>query len=76
MDITTKYNIIAQIINSTDEHFLASAESLVKSDKGDFWNVLSEEDKTAINDGLAQLDRGEFVLHNAVQNSIKKKLDF
>ncbi|VAW27121.1 hypothetical protein MNBD_BACTEROID06-1320 [hydrothermal vent metagenome] len=76
MDITTKYNIVAKIINSTDESLLASVKSLVNTDKSDFWNELSEDDKTAINEGLEQLDKGESVPHSSVQNSIKQRLSF
>jgi len=75
MDITTKYNIIAKIINSTNETLLASVETLVNADKKDFWNELSDIDRVAINKGLEQLDKGEFVSHSDVQNSIKKRLN-
>jgi len=76
MDITTKYNIVAKIINSTDETLLASIETLVNTEKKDFWDELSDIDQTAINKGLEQLDKGEFVSHSDVQNSIKKRLNF
>ncbi len=76
MDITTKYNIVAKIINSTDETFLSSIKSLVNTDSNDFWIDLSEADKNAINIGLDQLNEGKFHTHESVQKTIKSKFSF
>ncbi len=76
MDITTKYNIVSKIINSTDETFLSSIKSLVNTSSNDFWNELSEADINAINIGLNQLNEGKFHTHESVQKSIKSKFNF
>ncbi len=76
MDITTKYKMVAEIINSNDENLLSSIKFLLKIEKKDFWNELSNNDKAAINKGLEQLDKGESVSHKEVQKNIKSQFYF
>lgn len=77
MDIAVKYKIISAIINSDDDTILNQVKSLLNiGEETDFWVDMSAEDKAAINEGLNQLDKGQYVSHSSVQESIKKRFNF
>ncbi len=77
MDIAVKYKMISKIINSKDERILDSIKSLLKiEDETDFWDELNAEDQQAINEGLAQLDAGQYVSRQSVREDIKNKFNF
>lgn len=57
---------------STIKEFLA----LKKEKEKDFWDELSPEDQAAINDGLDQLDNGQYVSHESVREEVKKRFKF
>lgn len=77
MDIAIKYKIISKIINSNDESVLSSIKSLLKiDDEVDFWDELGEDDKAAINEGLGQLESGQYVSHESVREEIKNCFNF
>ncbi|WP_373493957.1 hypothetical protein [Aquiflexum sp.] len=62
MDIAVKYRIISEIINSNDERVLNAVKSLLNiEDEGDFWDELNTEDRAAINEGLEQLDKAQYL---------------
>ena len=72
MDISIKYKMISKIINSDDENVLNAVKSLLKiDDDTDFWDGLSVEDQSAIDEGLYQLDNGRHVSHKLVQEEIR-----
>lgn len=77
MDIAAKYRIISEIINSNDERVLNAVRSLLNlGDEVDFWEELSVEDRTAIDEGLEQLDKGRHVSHESVRGEIKNRFNF
>ncbi|MEQ9289167.1 MAG: hypothetical protein RIG77_19735 [Cyclobacteriaceae bacterium] len=77
MDIATKYKMISKIIDSKDEDVLNSVKSLLGvDDELDFWEELKENDRMAIDDGLSQLDKGQYVSHDSVRTEIKKRFNF
>lgn len=76
MDIAVKYRIISEIINTKDEELLNRIKSLLKIDDEDFWNDLSPEDQAAINEGIEQLDKGQYVSHQSLQEEIKNRFNF
>ncbi len=77
MDIATKYKIISEIINSSDDHVLNEVKSLLKiKDELDFWDRLNTADQAAINEGIEQLDKGQHESHQAVQKQIKDRFQF
>ena len=77
MDNSVKYRIISKIINSNDEQVLNAVKSLLKiDDDGDFWEELSVEDQVAIDEGLEQLDKGQYVSQESVREEIKKRFNF
>jgi len=77
MDTAVKYQMISKIINSDDENVLNSVKSILKiDDEADFWDELSVENRAAINEGLDQLNNGQAVSHESVQEEIKKRFNF
>ena len=77
MDIAVKYRIISEIINCNDEGVLNAVKSLLNiEDEVDFWEELSAEDRAAIDEGLEQLDKGQYVSHESVRDEIKKRFNF
>lgn len=77
MDISVKYRIISEIINSNDEQILNAVKSLLKiEDEVDFWEGLTAEDQAAIDEGLEQLDKGKYESRESVRKEIESKFDF
>ena len=77
MDNAIKYRIISEVINSNDEHLLNTIKSILNiEDEVDFWEELSPEDQAAIDDGLEQLDKGQYVSHESVREEIKNRFKF
>ena len=77
MDTSVKYKMISKIISSNDEIVLNSVKSILKiDDEVDFWDELSLEEQSAINEGLEQLDNGQHVSHKTVQAEVAKRFNF
>lgn len=56
-----KSELIKKIISISDEDLLIRISSILKDEKGDFWNDLTENQKKEIEIGLTQAERGETV---------------
>lgn len=67
-----KINLINWISSLQEEDILAQVEKIQK-DKADWWDAVSSEDKILINEGLKQLDRGEYLTRDQVRSKIRKK---
>ncbi|MDO9554451.1 hypothetical protein [Rhodonellum sp.] len=77
MDASIKYRIISEIINSNDERILNAIKSLLNiEEEVDFWEELSAEDRAAIDEGLEQLDKGQYVSYESVRKEIKNRFNF
>lgn len=72
---TRKINLINWISSIQEEDVLAQMER-IQREKKDWWDTISHEDKSAINDGLEQLDKGEYISRSQVRNRIKEKYNF
>jgi hypothetical protein len=70
-----KINLINWISSITEEDILKKVEK-IQREKADWWDTISEEDKIAINEGLEQLDNGEFLTQSEVRAKIKRKFNF
>jgi hypothetical protein len=51
-----KINLINWISSIQEENILTRMENIQKENE-DWWDIISEEDKKAINEGLNQLDK-------------------
>lgn len=72
---TRKINIINWISSIQEEDILAEMER-IQMRKTDWWDTVNNEDKKAINEGLKQLDEGEFLTRSQVRDKIGKKYNF
>ena len=67
-----KVNLINWISSIQESNLIEKLEALQK-EGADWWNKVSKEDKQAIDEGLEQLDRGEFLTRSEVRAKVKEK---
>jgi hypothetical protein len=72
---TRKINLINWLSSVQEEDVLSKVEKIQK-EKTDWWDDVSENDKKAINKGLEQLDKGEYLTRAEVRSKIKEKFNF
>ena len=70
-----KINLINWISTIQEGNILEQVEKIQK-EKTDWWDATSDKDKKAINEGLGQLDRGEYLTHSQVRSKIKERFKF
>ena len=74
MDIqATKIELAQRLLSETSEVVLQKIKDILISEKTDWWDEISEEEKLAIDDGLSELDQGERIPHDQVMNEIHAK---
>ena len=77
MDIQSeKLNFIQWFSGITDLTTIQEFIAMRKEKEVDFWNELSSEDRLAIDEGLEQLDKGEYVSHESVREEIQSRFNF
>ena len=64
------------LLDTQKEEVLARIKAVFEQEEVDFWDELSAEDQAAINEGLRQLDKGEHVSHQSINEAIKNRLIF
>ena len=69
-----KLNLINWISSIQEEGILSEVEK-VQKEKADWWDKVSHKDKKAIEEGLDQLDRGEYITHDKVRSKIKDRFN-
>ncbi|SNB29617.1 conserved hypothetical protein [Flavobacterium psychrophilum] len=55
-----KLEIIKMLVETNDSSIIESIKKIFKSEKKDSWEELSEEQKTEIEEGERQIEKGEF----------------
>lgn len=70
---TRKVSIISWITHLNDEEILSKIESLQQSEP-DWWDLISNEEKSEIEQGLVEIERGELKAHDEVMEKYKKWL--
>ena len=68
-----KLSIINWVSHLQDESMLSRIEQL-QSQKQDWWDTISDEERAEIEQGLAEADRGEVISHIEVMEKYKKWL--
>jgi hypothetical protein len=58
---TLKSELIRKIISTSDENLLEQISLILKNEKPDFWNELTDRQKKEIEVGLGQAVRGETI---------------
>lgn len=73
MDVKAiKLELVQNILDTQEERILEQIKLIFDSSKQDWWDALSDEERTTINAGIAQLDRGEAISHEEVMKRVKK----
>jgi hypothetical protein len=70
---TRKLNIINWVSHLEDEAVLSRIEEL-QAKKQDWWDMISEDEKTEIKEGISQVDKGETKSTNEVLSKYNKWL--
>lgn len=68
-----KKNLIHWVENMNDPNLLAALQEFKKSTEDGWWNLISDAEHKAIQEGIAQLERGEGIAHEVVMEEIKAK---
>ena len=64
MDIQfEKSELIKKLEETNDISIIVAIKNIFKSEKKDFWDELTQEQKDEIEEGEKQIERGEFVLY-------------
>jgi len=72
---TRKINLI-NWISSLQEADLIDKVEAIQKENADWWDTISNEDKQAIEEGLEQLDKDEFLTRSQVRAKVKEKYNF
>lgn len=73
MDIQAeKLNLIKWLTSVDEPSVIKQLIALKKKQQVDWWDEISDEEKTAIEEGLAQADRGDVLSHEEVMTRYQK----
>jgi predicted transcriptional regulator len=67
-----KLELIQWLAQLTDENIIAKIRNL-RNEKTDWWDEISEEERSSIQGGLEELERGEGVTHEAIIKKVRDK---
>jgi hypothetical protein len=70
MDNQLKKEVLQLVDNCTDDTLLLEAKQLLNIEN-DWWNELSEEDKSLINESEAEYQKGNFTSHNTLMQDFE-----
>lgn len=70
-----KKNLLNWLNSLNDESIIVRLEQ-VKQENIDWWDLIGAKEKAAIEEGIAQLDKGEYISHNEMRDEIKNKYGF
>ena len=68
-----KLNLLEWLGGLNDPEILEEFITLKKSRDVDWWDEISEEEQSAIDEGITQLNRGEGIPHEQVMKEIREK---
>lgn len=75
MNIQAEKIQLAQLLLQTNsESLLKKIKAILKSEQKDWWNEISEEEKTEINAGVKEIESGNFLTHKEVMANPRKWL--
>ena len=67
-----KLELVRLIINTEKPSVLKKVEDVFKTEP-DWWDEISDEERKAIEQGLAEADRGELIPHEDVMKEVKSR---
>ena len=74
MDIQAEKIQLIEWLASLNKPSLIKKLVALKEKETDWWDKISEEEKSEIKEGLAQADRGQVIPHHKVMNRYKRWL--
>jgi hypothetical protein len=70
-----KINLI-NWISSIQEPSIIDKMEAIQKENAEWWDSVSDEDKQAIEEGLDQLDKGEYLTRSHFRSKVKEKYNF
>ena len=72
MDIQLeKEALIKKLLETNDESIIAAVKKIFKTEKKDWWDELTPEQKEEIEEGERQIDNGEFILYEDMMKKLR-----
>jgi len=69
-----KLELVQLILNTEKPNVLAKVEAVLKKEKGaDWWDEISEGERKAIEESLAEADNGQLIPHAEVMKEVRAK---
>ena len=68
-----KLEIVQLVLNARKPAVLRKVEDVLKEEEPDWWDEISEAERQAIKQGLAEADRGELIPHEEVMKQVKER---
>lgn len=68
-----KLEIVQLVLNAKKPAVLNKVEDILKKEESDWWDEISETERHAIEQGLAEADRGELISHEEVMKQVKER---
>jgi hypothetical protein len=73
MDIQLeKLELIKMLVETNDSSIIDSIKNIFRSEKKDWWDELSDEQKFEIEESDREIDRGEYFLYEDVMAKYRK----
>lgn len=69
-----KIELIRMLLETENEKIIQKIKAIFQKNTKDWWDEISEEERSAIQEGISQLDKGEGIPHNEVIKKYKKWL--
>lgn len=79
MNVQTEINwIVSEVLKVRDPEFIKALKSMLKYREKhvekDWWNEISKEEKSEIEQGIKDIETGDFVSHNEAMTNARKWL--
>ena len=72
MDIQLeKEALIKKLLETNDESIIAAVKKIFKTEKKDWWDELTPEQKEEIEEGERQINNGEFILYEDLMKKLR-----
>lgn len=68
----TKLELMELLLQSKNEALLAQVKKMFQKEEADWWNEISEEEKTSIKAGLLEADQGKTIPNQQVMKKFEK----
>lgn len=72
---TEKRHLIAWMTELKDPTILAQLKAFKEATEEGWWDLVSDAEKLAIEQGIAELDAGHSISHEEVMRDVKAKFD-